>query len=184
MTGFAPAGRPARTEYAELYAGYVAAVPDGDILEILEREGERALEFLRAVPPERADHAYAPGKWTMREVVAHVSDAERVFSYRALRFGRGDRMPLHGFDQDAWVPGSRARARSWGDLLDEFRVVRGATLHLFRSFAPEAWGAMGVASQFPVSVRALAWICAGHELHHRHVLAERYGLTSSPPARS
>ena len=176
--------RPKADEFAAYYGRYIDQVPEGNIIETLAEGLSEASAMLVALPPEKASYRYAPDKWTVREVVAHVSDAERVFSYRALRFGRGDRMPLHGFDQDAWVPGSRARARSWGDLLDEFRVVRGATLHLFRSFAPEAWGAMGVASQFPVSVRALAWICAGHELHHRHVLAERYGLTSSPPARS
>ena len=149
MTSFAPAERPPRTEYADHYAGYVTAVPDGDILVTLDREGQHALAFLRAVPHQRVDHAYAPGKWTVREVVAHVSDAERVFAYRALRFGRGDRTPLPGFDQDAWVPGSRAGARRWEDLLDEFRVVRAATLHLFRSFASEAWLTLGVREPEP-----------------------------------
>ena len=178
MPTFAPAGRPDPSEYADPYAGYVAAVPDGDVLATLEREGLRALSFLRAVPAARADHAYAPGKWTVREVVAHVSDAERVFAYRALAFGRGDGGPLPGFDQEAWLPGSRARERRWEDLLDEFRVVRGATIHLFRSFGAAAWGATGVASGFPVTVRALAWIAAGHELHHRRILTERYGLSA------
>jgi hypothetical protein len=170
------AERPAPDEYAQPYAGYVGAVPEGDILVTLEREGERALAFLRAVPHGLIDRSYAPGKWTVRQVVAHVNDAERVFAYRALTFGRGDGSPLPGFDQEMWMPRSRASVRAWEDLLDEFRVVRAATLHLLRSFDAEAWRAVGIASGYPVGVRALAWIAAGHELHHRRVLAERYGL--------
>jgi hypothetical protein len=170
--------RPSRSEYAEPYAGYVAAVPDGDIVLTLEREGERLLQLLREVPHDRLDYAYAPGKWTLREVVVHVSDAERVFASRALRFGRGDATPLPGFDQEAWLPHAHAGQRRWEDLLDEFRVVRSASLHLFRSFAPEDWARTGIASGYPVTVRALAWIVAGHELHHRRVLEERYGLGS------
>lgn len=171
-----PAVRPQLPEYAEPYHGYVTVVPDGDVRITLEREGERALSFYRRVPSELAGSSYAPGKWTVREVLAHVNDSERVFAYRALRFGRGDATPLATFDQEAWTPSSHANARPWEDLLDEFRVVRASTLHLVRSFAAEDWGRTGVASGWPVSVRALAWIVAGHELHHRRILIERYGL--------
>jgi len=174
------ARRPARSEYAEFYAGYVGAVPDGDIVATLEREGARAVATLRALPPGRADFAYAPEKWTIREVVAHVSDAERVFAYRALRFGRADPTPLASFDQDLWLPHAHAAERSWPGLIDELAVVRAASLALFRSFAPVDWERTGVASGASVSVRALAWILAGHEIHHRRVLAERYGV--APPA--
>ena len=171
-----PAVRPQIPEYAEPYHGYVSAVPDGDVRVTLEREGERALSFYRRVTAERAGFSYAPGKWTVRGVLSHVTDSERVFSYRALRFGRGDETPLAGFDQELWAPHSHADERAWEDLLDEFRVVRSATLHLVRSFSAADWARTGVASGFPVSVRALAWIAAGHELHHRRVLVERYGL--------
>jgi hypothetical protein len=176
MAGSPREERPRPPEFAESYLGYVSAVPDGDVLTSLEREGERALAFLRAVPPDRIRHAYAPGKWSVSEVLAHLSDSERVFSYRALRFGRGDSTELPGFEQDDWVPHSHADDRRWEDLLDEFRGVRAATLHLFRSFDGADWRRSGVASGKPVSVRALAWIIVGHEMHHRRVLGERYGL--------
>ena len=180
MNDLALEKRPSRSEYAEFYGGYVGEVPDGDVLATLEHEGERALSFFRAVPAERAHFAYAPGKWTVSEVLAHLSDGERVFSYRALRFGRGDATELPGFDQEVWAPQSHANRRRWEDLLDEFRCVRAASLHLFRSFDGEDWRRGGVASGHPITVRALAWIVAGHELHHRRVLVERYGLV--PPA--
>jgi uncharacterized damage-inducible protein DinB len=170
------ARRPDRSEYADFYAGYVAAVPDGDLLATLEREGRVTVAALAALPAERADFAYAPGKWTIREVVAHVSDAERVFSYRALRFGRNDPTPLPSFDQEHWTPYSHAATREWRALLDELATVRAASLHLFRSFEAEDWDRRGIASGVPVTVRALAWIVAGHQLHHRRVLVERYGL--------
>lgn len=168
--------RPAKGEHADFYAGYVAAVPDGDISETLEREGRAIVERLRALPVEAADHAYAPGKWRVREVVAHVADAERVFACRALRFGRGDRTPLPSFDQNVYVPNSHARTRPFAALVDDFEAVRTASLHLFRSFEPEDWSRTGEASGARVTVRALAWIVAGHELHHRSILRERYGL--------
>jgi hypothetical protein len=180
MAGSLRDERPQPPEFADFYLDYVSEVPDGDVLASLEREGEHALAFLRGVPAERIRHAYAPGKWSVSEVLSHLSDAERVFAYRALRFGRGDSTELPGFDQEVWVPNSHADRRPWEDLLDEFRGVRAATLHLFRSFDAEDWRRTGVASGKPVSVRALAWIIVGHELHHRRVLVERYGLGSRP----
>jgi hypothetical protein len=168
--------RPAPGEFAPFYAGYVAAVPEGDILATLEREGLDFVAELRALAPDRAAHRYGPGKWTIAEVVAHVADAERVFAYRALRFGRGDATPLPGFEQDLWVPASHAGSRPFADLVDELEAVRAVSLHLFRSFEPEDWDRTGEASGLPVSVRGLAWIVAGHALHHRRILAERYGL--------
>jgi len=168
--------RPERAEYADFYAGYVAAVPDGDVVATLEREGRRTAAALAALPAERTGFAYAEGKWTVRDVVAHVCDAERVFTYRALRFGRSDPTPLPSFDQELFSRNAHADRRAWTDLLDELRTLRAATLYLFRSFAAEDWERSGIASGAPVSVRALAWIVAGHELHHRRVLEERYGL--------
>ncbi len=170
------AGRPEPGEFGDFHAGYIAAVPDGDIRQTLARESGLAADFYAAVPEARSGYAYAPGKWTIREVVAHLADSERVFAYRALRFGRGDRTPLPGFDQELWVPHCHAGTRSWAELLADFAVVREASLHLFRSFAPEDWARRGEASGIEVSVRALAWVVAGHELHHRRILIERYGL--------
>lgn len=168
--------RPDRSEYGDYFERYVGVAPDGDIVETLAREGARAVALLGELSQEQSSSSYAPGKWSVREVVAHVSDAERVFSYRALRFARADPTPLPSFDQEAWEPYTNAARRMWSDVVDEFRVVRASTVHLFRGLAPEAWSRAGVASGVTVSVRALAWIAAGHELHHRRILRERYGL--------
>jgi uncharacterized damage-inducible protein DinB len=180
MPAFDPAARPDRSEYADFYAGYVGAVPDGDIVATIEREGARAVAMFRALPAERADFAYAPGKWTLREVVAHLADCERVFAYRALSFGRGDVAPLPGFDQEEWQPQAHAGDRPWAELVGELAAVRAATGYLVRSFAPADWLRSGVASDATVTVRALVWVIAGHELHHRRVLAERYGVSTPP----
>lgn len=166
--------RPDRSEYAPFYAGYVAQVPDGDLLRTLEEQDEQTVALLSAVPESRGGFAYAPGKWTLREVVGHVTDAERVFSYRALRIARGDTMSLHGFDEEAWVPAAGANSRTLADLLGELRVVRASTLALLRHLPPDAVGRVGTASDKPVSVRALAWIIAGHERHHLGIIRERY----------
>lgn len=170
------AARPGTGEFGDFYAGYIAAVPPGDIRETLAREAAAAAAFYGAISEERASHAYAPGKWTIREVLAHVADGERVFAYRALRFGRGDRTPLPGFDQDLWVPECHAATRPWPELQADFAAVRAASLLLFRSFSPADWLRRGEASGVEVSVRGIAWILAGHELHHRRILVERYGV--------
>jgi len=170
------AARPAPDEYGEFHVAYIAGVPDGDIRETLARESMAAGAFYAAIPEARSGFAYAAGKWTIREVVAHIADSERVFSYRALRFGRGDRAPLAAFDSDLWVPASHAASRPWQELVADLAAVRAASLHLLRSFSPGDWARRGEASGVEVSVRALAWILAGHELHHRRILVERYGL--------
>ena len=172
--------RPEAGEYGDFHAGYIAAVPEGDIRETLARESAAACAFYGAISEEQASLAYAPGKWTIREVVAHLSDAERVFAYRALRFGRADPTPLASFDQEIWMPHAHAGTRGWAELVDELAAVRAASLPLFRSFAAEDWARTGVASGATVSVRALAWVVAGHEVHHRRVLAERYGVAVPP----
>lgn len=166
--------RPATDEYAEYYAGYVSRVPAGGILEVLEREGSETQRLLEGIDESRSDHAYAPGKWTIKEVVGHVTDTERVFSQRALRFGRGDTSELPGFDQNVYVPAGGFGLRSLRDIVDEWVAVRRSTVLLFRGLPADAWRRRGVASGHEVTVRALAWIIAGHELHHRAILADRY----------
>ncbi|MDT5158881.1 MAG: hypothetical protein QOC61_1044 [Acidobacteriota bacterium] len=173
MSATAPA-KPEANEYAPYYEKYVSLVPATDVIETLERQARETLALLRAIPEERGGHAYEPGKWSIKQVVGHIVDGERVFVYRALRFARGDRTPLPGFEQDDYVAGADFDSRSLASLLDEFEAVRGATLSLFRSLDSESWRRAGVASDNEVSVRALAYITAGHEAHHIRILRERY----------
>ena len=180
MTAYGP---PAADEYGAPYAGYIARVPAGhDLLELLARQGEENRTRLRSVPEARGGYRYAPGKWSVKEVVGHLTDVERVMAYRALRVARGDATPLPGFDENAYAPLSGADAVPLAGLLDEWADVRRATLSLFRHLPPEAWIRRGTASGFPVTVRALAWIITGHERHHLEVLDQRYGLWAAPVA--
>lgn len=168
------AGRPTADEYSPYYGGYVSLVPEGDILYTLERRRDALLELLRGIPETKASSRYAPGKWSVKEVVGHVIDTERIFAYRALRFARGDRTPLPGFEQEGYVSNASFDTRTLSDLADEFDLVRRANLHLFRNLDAEAWSRSGEASGARVTVRALAYIIAGHELHHTNILATRY----------
>lgn len=168
------ATRPAPDEYAPYYGGYVSRVADGDVVATLRRQIVDTLAFLRGIPDSKAGHRYAPGKWSIREVVGHLCDAERVFAYRALRFARNDSTPLPGFDENAFVAASRLDDRSLAGIIAEFEAVRNATVPFFDALFPEEWARHGTASGKGMSVRALAWVIAGHELHHVSVLKERY----------
>jgi uncharacterized damage-inducible protein DinB len=167
-------GRPEADEYAPFYAGYVSLVPDGDVRALLRSQSPLTQAALHGVTDEQASRGYGPGKWTLKEVLLHMADAERVFSYRLLRIGRGDVTPLPGFEQDMWVMNSGAAARTVASIVAEFAAVRGATLALADSLSAEAWRRRGTASGKPVSARALAYVCAGHELHHLGVIRDRY----------
>lgn len=166
--------RPAEDEYASFYGRYVALVPAGDIVRLLESQLDATADFFRAIPAERTTAGYAPGKWSIREMVGHLCDTERIMSYRALRFARGDRTPVPGFEENEYVPTSGASQRSMEELLGELRAVRGATVALFDGLPADAWRRRGVANGAEVSVRALAAIVAGHVLHHQGVVRERY----------
>jgi hypothetical protein len=166
-------------EAAEYYSTYINQVPEGDICGILQAQLDETLVLLNGIPDARSAHRYAPDKWTIKEVVSHINDTERVFAFRALWFGRGFEGPLASFDQHVAMAGARADARAWSDHVAEFRLVRSATLPVFRSLAPEAWARRGVASGHPVSVRALAHIIAGHAAHHCRILRERYLSSAS-----
>ena len=168
--------RPDAAEHAAFYARYIALVPDGDIVARLRAQGDELANALASVSEVRGGFRYAKGKWTIREVVGHLIDAERIFSYRALRIARGDATPLAGFDENAYVPESGADARPLADLVAELRAVRESTGRLFASLPSAAWTRTGTASGQPVSVRALAWITAGHAAHHLGLLRERYGV--------
>ena len=168
--------RPSAGEYADYYAKYVDRVPSGDLVELLVRQHETTRGLLGALPPEKARHRYAPDKWSVTEVVGHLADSERVFSYRAMRIARSDTTPLPGFDEKVYVPAGRFDARPLPDVLAEFTAVRAATLALIRGLPAESLQRVGTASDNPVSVRGLLYIIAGHELHHLAVLRERYGV--------
>lgn len=168
--------RPGNTEYAAFYAAYVASVPDGDIVEILESQHRDTVEALRGISEERAGFRYAPEKWSIREVVSHLSDAERVFTYRALHFARGGSEPLPSMDETSWVRLSNADQRTLPDIAAEYAAVRAATVALFRGFSAAEYDRSGTASSNAVSVRAIAWITAGHERHHLRILREKYGV--------
>ena len=167
--------RPGADEYAPSFAGYVARVAeDEDIQAVLAGQLDEVLARLDRVPESRGGYRYAPGKWSIREVVGHLSDTERVFAYRALRVGRGDSTPLPGFDDQAYVPEQRADDRSLAGLVEEWGHVRRATLALLRNLPAAAWHRRGIASDQPISVRALAYIIAGHVRQHLEVLEARY----------
>jgi hypothetical protein len=166
--------RPDPSEAAPYYARYVDRVPDGDIVRTLETQLDETLGLLGKISEERSLRRYAPGKWSVRELLSHVTDTERVFVHRALWFARGFDTALPSFEQETAVAAAGADAVSWARHVEEFRAVRLATVPLFRNLPAEAWAKKGVASGNPVTVRALAWITAGHAAHHAAVLKERY----------
>jgi len=178
MQGTPSIPRPAPDEFFEYYGKYIGKVPGEDALSALSSQIPETLGLLRPATEEQALHRYAPGKWSIKEVVGHLADSERVFAYRALRFGRGDTTPLPGFDENLYVPAGHFDVRAFRDVIDEFATVRAASIALFRGFDAEALVRRGSANGKSVSVRALAWILAGHELHHRGLLIERYGLVA------
>jgi uncharacterized damage-inducible protein DinB len=166
--------RPDASEYAPHYETYVSKVPAGDVVTILEDQRQETQELLAGIPDGRALHRYAPGKWSIKEVVGHVTDAERVFCYRALRFARGDQTRLSGFDEKAYAPAGKFDLHALPDLAAELDAVRRATIALFSGLDAEALARRGTANAKQVSVRALAYIIAGHERHHVGILRERY----------
>jgi len=166
--------RPAADECAPYYVRYIEQVPDGDIVATLRDTGRTVLDELAAIPESRGGHRYAEGKWSLREVVGHLIDAERVFAYRALRIARGDATPLASFDENVYVQGAGSEARTMADLVEELRVVREGTVRMLAALPRDAWSRAGTASDQRVTVRALAFIMAGHALHHARIVRERY----------
>ncbi|MCB0704375.1 MAG: DinB family protein [Saprospiraceae bacterium] len=167
-------GRPTASESASFYHAYIANVPGDDPIAQLKQASRETVTSFQEIPNPKWDFRYAPGKWTVKELVLHMIDAERIFAYRALRFGRNDMTPLPGFDQDIFVPNSGANTRSPESLIKEYQHVRDTSIQLFKHLPNEAWDRVGIASDNPVSVRAIAFIIAGHELHHLRILKERY----------
>lgn len=166
--------RPEPSEHSPYYGTYVGLVPAGDVVETLSTQHDTTLSLLRSLSEHQGGFRYAPGKWSVREVIGHLADTERIFTYRALRFARKDETPLPGFDENSYVANSRLDDRTISSLCDEFEAVRRASILLFASFDADEWMRRGTANANAMSVRALAWVCAGHEAHHLGILRSRY----------
>jgi hypothetical protein len=166
--------RPQTTEYAPYYSRYVDLIATPDVVPELSSQLEKTVSFLSNISEEKSLSTYGAGKWTIKEVLNHVNDTERVFLYRAFWFARGFEQPLPGYDQDVCVAAARPNSIPFTELIDEFKHVRLSTLSIFRNMPDEAWGRTGIASDNPFTVRALAYIITGHVAHHLNVLQERY----------
>jgi len=166
--------RPEAGEYAPYYEKYISLVASSDVVSALEAQRTHTLQLCSGLSEANGNFRYAPGKWTVKEVLGHIADSERIFTYRALRIGRGDKTAIEGFEQDDYVRGGAFSERALKSLLEELTAVRSATTALYRSLSEEAWTRRGTANKNEVSVRALAFITAGHELHHVKILEERY----------
>ncbi len=168
------AARPAASEHLPYYTRYIELVPGNDVMAALKSQLPETIAFLNRITEEKSTSRYAPGKWSVREVLGHMIDTERVFAYRALRVGRGDATPLAGFEQDDYIKGANFDQVRWSALIEEFELVRRANILMFSGFSEEAWMRSGVANNAAITARALAWIIAGHELHHRKVIEDKY----------
>jgi hypothetical protein len=167
--------KPEQDEYAEYYEGYISQV-NGDVLPILDAQGAELRAIFSGIQEEKGTFAYADGKWTLKEVLSHLIDAERVFAYRVLRISRGDKTPIEGFEQNDYIETSNANNRSFADLLEEFDLNRRSNMLMLKNIDDEGSRRMGTASDNPVSVRALAYDMAGHVIHHVNILKERYSV--------
>jgi hypothetical protein len=165
---------PDRTETAPYYFTYIDQVPSGDILAIMDAQSREALALLQGISEEASIGRYAPDKWSIREVLGHINDTERLFVSRAFWFARGFDSPPPSFDQNIAVSTAEAHDRSWNSLVDEFRTVRAATASFFQSLPVDAWTRRGIASDNPFTVRALAYLAVGHVTHHMSILRDRY----------
>jgi hypothetical protein len=172
--------RPEPGDYAPFYEKYIALVPAGELLPLLDLQPGKWKSMLSKLSAPQSQFRYEPAKWSIKEVLGHVTDTERVFAYRMMRIARGDQTPLSGFDQDDYVKEGNYSARTMANLLDEFSAVRASTLALLRSLSMQAWTRRGNANQNEVTVCALGFITAGHAEHHRVILEQRY-LPALPP---
>lgn len=166
--------RPETNEFAPYYNNYISLVDGNDVLPFLQAQPSELRALISNVPEEKGTFSYADGKWTIKELLSHLLDGERIFAYRILRISRGDKTPIEGFEQDDYIENSNANNRSFADLLDEFELQRRSDLHMINNISDEASKRMGTASDKQVSVRALTHIMAGHVVHHINILKERY----------
>lgn len=166
--------KPNADEYAPHYATYISKVNTDDLLAALDHERNEVIVFLKSIPAEKLDYRYQEGKWSIKEIVIHLMDAERIFMYRALRFSRNDRTAVSGFDENEYVPESNASARSLKSLIDEYNAQRQSTIEFFKNITIEMSLRRGIANGKEISVRALGYAIPGHEIHHMGVIRERY----------
>jgi hypothetical protein len=174
VTSAVVVGRPEPSEYAPYYDRYISLISGTDILASLDSERRKTMLLLSGRDEEDGNIRYAPDKWTAKEVLGHVCDTERIFAYRALRIARGDRTPIEGYEQDDYVRNGPYGRVSLAEVIEDYIAVRRATLTLLRNLDPAAWMRRGMANKNEVSVRAIAYTIAGHEVHHRRILEEKY----------
>ena len=168
--------RPEKSEYGEYYDRYISLVANEKIVDLLMQQPAKLRDLFAPVNEDRGRFAYGEGKWTLKEVLSHLIDGERIFAYRILRISRGDETPIEGFEQDGYIENSNANNRTFVELLDEFDLQRQSNMLLINNLSEEATKRLGTASGFPVSVRALVYISAGHVEHHAAILKERYAI--------
>lgn len=166
--------RPDLSRVPEFYHGYISKVKENDLISALQNSTSELFDLLKSIPDEKHDYAYGDGKWTIKEVVQHMIDGERVFTYRALRFARKDDTPLPGFDENLFAQTSKADKRSWNDLVEEFAALRKSTESMFASFDNEQLEQSGIASENSTYVLGIGYIVAGHVNHHCQIIKERY----------
>jgi len=162
--------KPETSEYNPYYEKYISLIEEGELLNALERQPSELRSLLNGLDEEKGKYAYADGKWSIKEVLSHLVDGERIFGYRVLRISRGDETPIEGFEQDGYIENSHANERSFEDLLEELSLQRNANLLMLKNLRDDGWKRLGTASQSPVSVRALGFIMAGHVRHHINIL--------------
>lgn len=166
--------RPESSEYDPYYEHYVSLVPETEITAVLAAQPQELSRLFDGLADEKGTHSYAEGKWTIKELLGHLIDGERMFAYRIFRISRGDQTPIEGFEQDGYIENAHSNSRTFADLLEEFALLREANMHVFRNLTEDAWTRVGTANEKQISVRALAWIMAGHIRHHIDILKGRY----------
>jgi hypothetical protein len=166
--------KPETAEYNPYYEKYISLVTEPDLLGVIEKQSSELKSLLGGLPEEKGTHAYADGKWTIKEVLSHLIDGERIFAYRVLRISRGDETPIEGFEQEGYIENSHANERNFDDLLREFSLQRDANIHMLKNLRDDDWKRAGTASESPVSVRALGYIMAGHIRHHINIFKAKY----------
>ena len=166
--------RPAQSEYDPYYEGYVSLVPEEDIIPALESQLDELSQLFENVSEDRGTYAYADDKWTVKELLSHLIDGERMFAYRVFRIARGDKTPIEGFEQDGYIENSHANRRPIAELIEEFSLLREANLIFFTNLEKDDWVRTGTANNVEISVRSLAWIMVGHVRHHMSILKSRY----------